>query len=77
MPYNSKYNVKYHLIGDGAGSYNIKLYIRDSEGKILLDGVSYNPPNSSGMVSGSEIMTRLTGLANDSVIDGLIKLNTK
>ncbi len=74
---NSQYSVKYHLVGDGSGKYSMKLYIRDKNGNIVLDGQSYNPPNLTGLMDGTQIMTAIQTLQSDAVIQGLINLNSK
>lgn len=68
MPPTSKYEVRYHVTGDGVGAYNLKLYILDKKGNILSS--SLNPGFKTGM---SGIMTSLDKLKNDQIIEALLK----
>lgn len=68
MPPTSKYEVRYHVTGDGNGSYNLKMYILDKKGNVL--GNSINPGLKTGM---NGIMLALDQFKNDQLIQSLLK----
>lgn len=68
MPPTSKYEVRYHVTGDGNGSYNLKMYILDKKGNVL--GNSINPGLKTGM---NGIILALDQFKNDQLIQSLLK----
>lgn len=70
MPPTSKYEVRYHVTGDGNGGYNLKMYVLDKKGNILSSAL--NPGLKTGM---NGIMTALDRFKADQYIDALLNLN--
>lgn len=61
----SKYNVKYHVTGNGS-TYNLKLYVRDANGELIAGPIS---PGLSTSMSG--ILTAIEDLKNDTQLESL------
>jgi hypothetical protein len=68
---NSKYQVRYHLEGDGRGTYNFRIWVRDSQGNVLLDGTDPGIYGDRNVVM--EAITNPQYLKSDLFIDGLLK----
>lgn len=73
MPYNSKYAVKYHLVGNGNGDYSLKLYINDTKGNKILDGVPWTL--TEGLMNQQETQKVIERLASDAVVEAIINQN--
>lgn len=73
MPYNSKYFVKYHLVGDGNGNYAIKLYIKDTKGNVIRNGESWSL--GEGLMTQEQTQRTLNSLGKDATIEAIINQN--
>jgi hypothetical protein len=70
-PSNSKYNVRYHVTGDGT-NFDFEIYVRDKEGNLLLG------PYALGLSTSMEGIVRSEKeLANDVIIDALVQKNKR
>lgn len=70
--YDSKYDVRYHVIQNSQGTWDLRLYIKDSKtGNDIVSGV---PAGFSATKSG--IISALDGLKNDTIIEGYIPPET-
>lgn len=70
QPSGSKYQVKYHLYGDGNGQYGLRLYVQDQKGKILADNATLGR-----MFNKDAIMSVVQNGFKDEEIEGILSKN--
>lgn len=69
QPKGSKYQVKYHIYGDGSGQYGMRVFIRDQNGK------DYGEGNLGGFFNKDAIMSVVQNGLRDQEVEGILSKN--